>query len=62
MGQWTVNKLKSAKESVEDAKESLSGLGMHSAIERLDYILDYINDELKAESYSTSQAVTNGRI
>lgn len=49
MGQWTVDKLKSAKESVEDARESLGGLGMHSAIERLNYILEYINDELEAE-------------
>lgn len=49
MGQWSINKLKSAKESVEDAKESLGGLGMHSAIEKLDYVLNYINDELNAE-------------
>lgn len=49
MGQWSINKLKSAKESVEDAKESLGGLGMHSAIESLNHILEYINDELKAE-------------
>lgn len=49
MGQWSINKLKSAKESVEDAKESLAGLGMHSAIEQLEHILDYINDELEAE-------------
>lgn len=49
MGQWSINKLKSAKESVEDAKESLGGLGMHSAIEKLDYVLDYISDELNAE-------------
>lgn len=48
MGQWSINKLKSAKTSVEDAKESLSGLGMHSAIESLDYVLGYINDELEA--------------
>lgn len=49
MGRWSISKLKSAKESVEDAKESLGGLGMHSAIERLDYVLDYINAELEAE-------------
>lgn len=49
MGRWSISKLKSAKESVEDAKESLSGLGMYSAIERLDYVLNYINEELEAE-------------
>lgn len=49
MGRWSINKLKSAKENVEDAKENLEGLGMHSAIERLDYVLDYINAELEAE-------------
>lgn len=49
MSEWAISKLESAKESIEDAKESLGGLGMHSAIERLDYILDYINAELEAE-------------
>lgn len=49
MGKWSINKLESAKESVEDAKESLKGLGMHSAMERLDYVLSYINEELEAE-------------
>lgn len=50
MSRWSISKLESAKESVEDAKENLGGLGMHSAIERLDYILDYINAELKDEA------------
>ncbi len=49
MSRWSINKLESARESLEDAKESLSGLGMHSAMERLDYILDYVNEELEAE-------------
>lgn len=49
MSRWSISKLERAKESIEDAKESLGGLGMHSAIDRLDYVLDYINAELEAE-------------
>lgn len=49
MSRWSISKLESAKESLEDAKESLRGLGMHSAMEKLDYILDYVNEELEAE-------------
>ena len=49
MSRWSISKLERAKECVEDAKESLGGLGMHSAIERLEYVPDYINAELEAE-------------
>lgn len=49
MSQWSIKKLKSAKESVEEAKESLDGLGMHSVIKQLDHIIDYIDFELEAE-------------
>lgn len=49
MGVWSISKLKSAKESIEDAKESLKYLGMDSAIGQLGDVLDYIDEELEAE-------------
>lgn len=55
MSQWSINKLKSAKESVEEAKESLSGLGMHSALNKLDYVLNYIDDQLEAEEENEAE-------